>query len=234
MHSPSRRYLLGLLDEPSAFFTMLRRYVHDLYHGRLVHSTDFLGLYFKTFPDTKENLKNIVEKWLNAPGMNHELIVNFGAGQIRDNSLFQEVGEQFQQWKDFNQSKIPPHSTLPVLSSDLIPQQLVLLLEQLLELGSLKNRTLKSLDATFRLSHSTSPDVFHRWCELIVKHGYTPGFDCVKWFLKEHQAMGIYLYGELALSSKAELRRLGKVVLKDVIDEMDIDLAASAREMTFG
>ena len=234
MHLISCRYLLGLLGEPHAFFTMLRRYVHDLYHGRLVHSSDFLRLYFKTFPGTKENLKNIVEKWLNAPGMNDELVVNFGAGQIRENSLFREVGEQFQLWKGFNQSKMLPHSALPVFSSDLIPQQLVLLLEQLLELGSLKNRTLKSLDATFRLSHSASPDVFHRWCELIVKHGYTPGFDCVKWFLKEHQAMGIYLYGELALSSKAELRRLGKVVLKDIIDEMDIDLAASAREMTFG
>ena len=56
----------------------------------------------------------------------------------------------------------------------------------------------------------------------------------VKCFLREHQAMGIYLYGELALSPKAVLRRLGKEVLKSIIDEMDIDLASSAREMTFG
>ena len=213
---------------------MLRRYVHDLYHGRLVHSTDFLRLYFKTFPGTKETLENIVGKWLNAPGMNHELVENFGAGQIRENSLFREVGEQFQKWKDFNLPRIPSLTTLSVSSSDLIPQQLVLLLEHLLELDSLRKRTLKALDDTFRLTHSASADALHRWCELIVKHGYTPGFDCIKWFLREHQAMGIYLYGELALSPKAVLRRLGKEVLKSIIDEMDVDSSSSAREMTFG
>ena len=230
----SRRYLLSLLDEPSAFFEMLRRYVHDLYHGRLVHSTDFLRLYFETFLGTRENMKNIVEKWLNASGMNHELVTHFGTGQIRENPLYREVGEHFQHWKDFNRSKNPPHSTLSVLSSDLIPQQLVLLLEQLLEMDSLKSRTLKKLDSIFRLSHSASADVLHRWCELVVKHAYSPGYPCVKWFLREHQAMGIYLYGELALSPKSELKRLGKVVLKSIIDEMDIELASSARDMTFG
>ena len=212
---------------------MLRKYVHDLYHGRLVHSTDFLKLYFETFPDTKESLENIVEEWLNGSGINHELEVNFGRGKICENSLFREVGEVLQQWKHFNQSKHPPHSRCPQESS-LIPEQLVLLLEQLLEEDRIKPRTLKALESTFRLSNSASPDVMHRWCELVVKHGYSPGYDCVKWFLREHQAMGIYLYGELALSRKVELKRLGKEVINDIIDEMDLDLAKTAREMTFG
>ena len=212
---------------------MLRKYVHDLYHGRLVHSTDFLKLYFKTFPDTKESLENIVEEWLNGPGINHDLRVNFGGGKICENSLFREVRDVLQQWKYFNHSKHPPHSRCPFESS-LIPEQLVLLLEQLLEEDRIKARTLKALESTFRLSHSASPDAMHRWCELVVKNGYSPGYDCVKWFLREHQAMGIYLYGELALSRKVELKRLGKEILNEILDEMDRDLAKTAREMTFG
>ena len=119
----------------------------------------------------------------------------------------------------------------------------------------LTERTLEHLQSRYNLSKScgSSGDVLHRWCELVVKHRYEPGLECLEWFLAEHQAMGIYLYGELAIvaaadeentikkrkrrkivKSRSKFSSLGRAVFKRLEAEMDVELAKSVREMTFG
>ncbi|XP_025840021.2 aminopeptidase O isoform X6 [Vulpes vulpes] len=68
----------------------------------------------------------------------------------------------------------------------LLPDQLVLLLEHLLEQKTLNPRTLQSLERTYQLSQQDA-EVRHRWCELIVKHKYTKAYKDVERFLQEDQ-----------------------------------------------
>ena len=64
-------------------------------------------------------------------------------------------------------------------------------------------------------------DIQHRWCELIVLHNITEEFQFLEEFLAEHQAMGIYLYGEMKLSKNKALKRLAKKIMLDLSPEMD-------------
>ncbi|XP_065803387.1 aminopeptidase O isoform X2 [Muntiacus reevesi] len=68
----------------------------------------------------------------------------------------------------------------------LLPDQLVLLLEHLLEQKTVTPRTLQSLERTYHLSEQDA-EVRHRWCELIVKHKYTKAYRDVERFLQEDQ-----------------------------------------------
>ncbi|XP_017727013.1 PREDICTED: aminopeptidase O isoform X2 [Rhinopithecus bieti] len=68
----------------------------------------------------------------------------------------------------------------------LLPDQLVLLLEHLLEQKTLSPRTLQSLQRTYHLQDQDA-EVRHRWCELIVKHKFTKAYKSVERFLQEDQ-----------------------------------------------
>jgi aminopeptidase O len=223
------RYLQNLLSDPSSFIAMLRHYVHDL-HGRLVHSTDFLRFYFDTFPNVDENMDNVMERWLHTSGLNAELVSHYEEIPIELNGLYRVVRQEVEKWKSYDAKPVADFAP----RSELLSEQIVLLFEELLELDRLTARTLRRLESTFKLSRSGSADVLHRWCELVVKHGYRAGLECLETFLVEHQAMGIYLYGELALSGRKAFKEIGKRVFKRIEAEMDVDLAKSVREMTFG
>ena len=73
----------------------------------------------------------------------------------------------------------------------LLPDQLVLLLEHLLEQKTVTPRTLQSLERIYRLSEQDA-EVRHRWCELIVKHKYTKAYRDVEKFLQEDQVSFIF------------------------------------------
>ncbi len=99
---------MSQVDE-SAFFAMLRRYVHDLNHGRLVHSTEFLALYFDTFHGAdadggQERLSIICKEWLEEPGipeaMNEECLM-----RERQSPLMEQVREEADKWRKFNSGK---------------------------------------------------------------------------------------------------------------------------------
>nr|XP_011769624.1 aminopeptidase O isoform X8 [Macaca nemestrina] len=70
----------------------------------------------------------------------------------------------------------------------LLPDQLVLLLEHLLEQKTLSHRTLQSLQRTYHLQDQDA-EVRHRWCELIVKHKFTKAYESVERFLQEDQCL---------------------------------------------
>ncbi len=220
------------MDAPSSLFALLRRYVHDLYHGSLVHSTDFLRLFFDTFRETGESLERIVDVWLHRSGLNDDLVRHFGDEDrlLETNSLFKDVMREYGKWKKGSRN-VPTESELS--SSD----QLVILLEKLLELPRVKASTLRSLDSVYGLSNHGSADVQHRWCELVVKHEFVEGLKCVEGFLFNHQAMGIYLYGELVMSTggksaKNALRDMGRRVFGEIEAEMDVELAKTVKKMT--
>uniref|UniRef100_A0AC11DZ60 Uncharacterized protein n=1 Tax=Ovis aries TaxID=9940 RepID=A0AC11DZ60_SHEEP len=114
----------------------------------------------------------------------------------------------------------------------LLPDQLVLLLEHLLEQKTVTPRTLQSLERTYHLSEQDA-EVRHRWCELIVKHKYTKAYRDVERFLQEDQAMGIYLYGELMLSEDPRQQHLARRCFELSREQMDRSSAAVVAEMLF-
>lgn len=114
----------------------------------------------------------------------------------------------------------------------LLPDQLVLLLEHLLEQKTLNPRTLQRLERTYHLPQQDA-EVRHRWCELIVKHKYTKAYKTVERFLQEDQAMGIYLYGELMVSEDARQQQLARRCFELTKEQMDRCSAQVVAEMLF-
>nr|XP_031532452.1 aminopeptidase O [Vicugna pacos] len=115
---------------------------------------------------------------------------------------------------------------------ELLPDQLVLLLEHLLEQKTLSPRTLQSLERTYRLPEQDA-EVRHRWCELVVKHRHTGAYRDVERFLQEDQAMGIYLYGELMVSEDARQQCLARRCFELSREHMDRSSAQVVAEMLF-
>lgn len=114
----------------------------------------------------------------------------------------------------------------------LLPDQLVLLLERLLEQKTLSPRTLRSLHRTYRLQEQDA-EVRHRWCELIVRHKFTAAYGQVERFLQEDQAMGIYLYGELMVSEDGQQQQLARRCFELARGRMDKSSAEVVAEMLF-
>lgn len=114
----------------------------------------------------------------------------------------------------------------------LLPDQLVLLLEHLLEQKTLNPRTLQSLERTYHLPQQDA-EVRHRWCELVVKHKHTRAYSDVERFLQEDQAMGVYLYGELMVSEDARQQQLARRCFALTREQMDRCSAQVVAEMLF-
>ncbi|XP_040306112.1 aminopeptidase O-like [Herpailurus yagouaroundi] len=120
----------------------------------------------------------------------------------------------------------------PPPAPSLLPDQLVLLLEHLLEQKTLNPRTLQSLERAYRLTQQDA-EVRHRWCELIIKHKYTKAYKDVERFLQEDQAMGIYLYGELMVSEDSRQQQVARRCFELTKEQMDRSSAQVVAEMLF-
>jgi hypothetical protein len=66
---------------------------------------------------------------------------------------------------------------------------------------------------------------------LLIKHGRTDRADFIANFLEEHQSMGIYLYGELAISGRKGWRRLAETVFRRLAPEMDRSAVTNVKEL---
>uniref|UniRef100_A0A8C0UPU6 Aminopeptidase O n=1 Tax=Cyanistes caeruleus TaxID=156563 RepID=A0A8C0UPU6_CYACU len=116
--------------------------------------------------------------------------------------------------------------------SQLLPDQLVLLLESLLEEKTLCPRILQCLERTYQLREQDA-EVRHRWCELVIKHKYEPGYGDIERFLREDQAMGVYLYGELMVNEDAKQQELARKCFAAAQEHMDASSAKVVAEMLF-
>ncbi|XP_057900006.1 aminopeptidase O isoform X5 [Melospiza georgiana] len=116
--------------------------------------------------------------------------------------------------------------------SQLLPDQLVLLLEFLLEEKTLCPRILQCLERTYQLREQDA-EVRHRWCELVIKHKYEPGYGDIERFLREDQAMGVYLYGELMVNEDAKQQELARKCFAAAQEHMDASSAKVVAEMLF-
>ena len=206
---------------------MLRRYIRDLYHGRLIHSTEFLSLYFKAFPKVFGNnggdhwVDKICSEWLDTPAIPKEL-------KVRMDRFFKKLTPNLlstvEFWKKHNPRKRPTKATensVPLKVANLRSEQLVVVLEKLLQQDKVFTKAkLSAMDTVYNFKDQ-NPDVQHRWCELIVMSGVTDQVEFIKSFLVDHQSMGVYLYGELASTELKIFQDAALSVFKLLETEMD-------------
>ncbi|XP_043403022.1 aminopeptidase O isoform X9 [Chelonia mydas] len=195
------------------------------------------------------SVENIIGAWLDTSGIPKPLLEECQSwDQCR---LVQQVNDEVTKWIQANQRarkrtkrkrrqdevafrKLAGLSvTLKIFQLEqLLPDQLVLLLESLLEEKMLCLRILQCLEKTYHLDEQDA-EVRHRWCELVVKHKYTTRYAEVEKFLKEDQAMGVYLYGELMVNEDAKQQELAYKCFAATQKQMDVSSAKVVAEMLF-
>ncbi|XP_026530309.1 aminopeptidase O isoform X1 [Notechis scutatus] len=221
----------------AAYFAFLRKYV-QAFHGQLILSQEFLHLLLEDFPQLKGYglaIENIFQKWLDCSGIPKPLLEESRLWE--EGRLAQQVKEEVVKWIQVNQRfrkgtrwkrRRPEEITFQKLS----PDQLVFLLECLLQKGTFCSKMLECLQKTYHLREQDA-EVRHRWCEMIIKHKYVAGYADVDKFLKEDQAMGVYLYGELMLNEDAKQQEIAFKTFAIVRDHMDASSAKVVAEMLY-
>ncbi|KAM7092602.1 aminopeptidase O isoform 1-T3 [Molossus nigricans] len=226
------RFLARRLGDDT-YFSFLRKFVHT-FHGQLILSQDFLQMLLESIPEEKRldlSVESIFRDWLESSGLPQPLQTERQAGA--ECGLARQVGAEVSKWNRVNRRprKRKRRGTKEVFEK-LLPDQLVLLLEHLLEQKTLNPRTLQSLERTYHLPQQDA-EVRHRWCELVVKHKYTKAYRDVERFLHEDQAMGVYLYGELMVSEDARQQQLARSCFALTREQMDRCSAQVVAEMLF-
>ncbi|XP_074789073.1 aminopeptidase O isoform X2 [Athene noctua] len=220
----------------ASYLASLRKFVHK-FHGQLVLSQDFLCMLLEDIPEQKESgltVESIFQNWLDTSGIPKPLLEE---GETwKECQLVQQVSGEVTKWIQTNQrirkSSKKKRKQDEVIFQKLLPDQLVLLLESLLEEKTLCPRILQSLEKTYQLREQDA-EVRHRWCELVVKQKYVPGYGDVEKFLREDQAMGVYLYGELMVNEDAKQQELAHKCFATARDHMDVSSAKVVAEMLF-
>uniref|UniRef100_A0A493TS22 Aminopeptidase O n=1 Tax=Anas platyrhynchos platyrhynchos TaxID=8840 RepID=A0A493TS22_ANAPP len=199
----------------ASYLASLRKFVNK-FHGQLVLSQDFLSMLLEDVPEQKESgltVESIFTNWLDSSGI--PKVTKW----IRTNQRIRKSGKKKRRQDEGTFQK-------------LLPDQLVLLLEYLLEEKTLCPRTLQGLEKTYQLRDQDA-EVRHRWCELVVKHKYVPAYGDVEKFLREDQAMGVYLYGELMVNEDAKQQELAYKCFAAAREQMDVSSAKVVAEMLF-
>ncbi|XP_034503211.1 aminopeptidase O isoform X4 [Ailuropoda melanoleuca] len=195
---------------------------------------DFLQMLLENIPEEKRlelSVENIFRDWLESSGIPQPLQSERPAGA--ECGLARQVSAEVEKWIRVNRRpRKRKRREAEEVFEKLLPDQLVLLLEHLLEQKTLNPRTLQSLERTYHLPQQDA-EVRHRWCELIVKHKYTKAYKDVERFLQEDQAMGVYLYGELMLSEDARQQQVARRCFELTKERMDRSSAEVVAEMLF-
>ena len=215
------------------FFAFLRHYAHDLYHGKLVHSTDFLRLYFETFADTfnqktvQENIDDICRTWLDT-----EILPAHIAEKCQriNNPLLTQVKKMSQTFLTLKRKSKESGKV-----GALLPEQMILFLEEMIKNAEklslpCQRRLMSSLSSQIKFSECNA-DIQHRWCELIVLFDFKTQFSFINNFLREHQAMGVYLYSEMMMSQNDELKKMAKNIFDEISWELDTNTRENVQNM---
>ncbi|XP_027470572.1 aminopeptidase O isoform X4 [Zalophus californianus] len=226
------RFLAQRLGDDT-YFAFLRKFVYT-FHGQLILSQDFLQMLLENIPEEKRlklSVENIFRDWLESSGIPQPLQRERQAGA--ECGLARQVSAEVEKWIRVNRRpRKRKRREAEEVFEKLLPDQLVLLLEHLLEQKTLNPRTLQSLERTYHLPQQDA-EVRHRWCELIVKHKYTKAYKDVERFLQEDQAMGVYLYGELMLSEDSRQQQVAHRCFELTKEQMERSSAEVVAEMLF-
>ncbi|XP_076218961.1 aminopeptidase O isoform X4 [Aptenodytes patagonicus] len=148
------RSLARTIGEAS-YLASLRKFVHR-FHGQLVLSQDFLCMLLEDIPEQKKSeltVESIFQNWLDTSGIPKPLLEE--GEPWKECQLVQQVSGEVTKWIQTNQrirkSGKKKRKQDEVIFQKLLPDQLVLLLESLLEEKTLCPRILQCLEKTYQL-----------------------------------------------------------------------------------
>lgn len=208
------------------------------YHKELVTSQEVITFIFNALPELSketgltENM--IYEDWLDKPGMPQGLDDYKIPGdnmQIRCVNKQVEMFRMYLPSKGSRKRKRTP-STLPSLEN-LSSLQLVLFLEVLLEEDNIPCDLITYLKTKYCLMDQNA-DVQHRWCELVIKHKLKRCYKDLEQFIMNHQAMGVYLFGEMVLSGCKQQKKLAEKCFNSLKVHMEPDPLSTVNSMLYG
>ncbi|XP_021115023.1 aminopeptidase O isoform X6 [Heterocephalus glaber] len=145
------RFLARRLGDKT-YFSFLRKFVHK-FHGQLILSQDFLQMLLENIPEEKRpdlSVENIFQDWLESSGIPKPLQGARPPGA--DCGLVRRVDAEVTKWMRLNQRpRKRRRREEEEVFEKLLPDQLVLLLEHLLEEKTLSRPTLQTLQRTYCL-----------------------------------------------------------------------------------
>ncbi|XP_059500601.1 aminopeptidase O isoform X3 [Stegostoma tigrinum] len=172
------------------FLKFFRLFV-ERFHGQLILSQDFLYMFMENFSELRSqglSMEVIFQNWLDVAGMPKPLLDE--TLKWTENRLVCEVQSEVTKWikinkKDQDSRKRKRSQKYEMKFKELLPDQLVLLLELLLEVKSFSSRTLQLLQKHYCLREQDA-EVRHRWYELVIKHKHTVAYrDLIKFLEKD-------------------------------------------------
>ena len=206
-----------------------------------MHSTDFLRLFFETFSseeafqsrNVSDNINEVCTNWLDTEVVPQNVVTFFSdvdnkplqqeVKQAREKILCQKSLHRKRMWN--GQANSNEISEKFVNISGFLPEQLIMLLEALIEKAPELNRPHQNfIYHVFKGQidiKKVNADIQHRWCELVILCGWKQDYVFVKEFLIEHQAMGIYLYNELAWNERKSFNQMVENIFEEIKDELD-------------
>ena len=93
---------------------------------------------------------------------------------------------------------------------------------------------LKQVKQLYEQQITSHPELGHKWCEVVIKNKFRAEYSSVSSFLKTHQSMGVFLYGELLFSKNKTLQLMFQDLVKDLKDELDDNSASVIQDMLWG
>jgi len=225
IHYTKGFFLLHFLMEQcggeQAFLELVATYVKT-YAGQPVTGAAFIELFFSTFPHLRGEVEQVVDRWLREPGLQSQFNELHLVKKARNSSLYREVVDHVAEVKHLNAKKKIKSCELDLLHDPLTnTAQISLLLTMLLQMLSIKHPILKLVKARYQQKFACNPELGHTWCELVVRHRLRGDYASVSQLLVEHQAMGVFLYAEMAMAKNLQLNELAKVTFSKVEKEMD-------------
>ena len=227
IHYTKGFFLLHFLMEhcggEESFLQLVATYI-KAYVGRPVTGAAFIELFFSTFPRLRGEVEKVVERWLREPGLPTPLRQLNLVQRATTSSLYREVVDHVGEVQHLNGKKKLKSFELELLHDPLTnTAQISLLLTMLLQMPSIKQPILKLVKARYQKRFACNPELGHIWCELVVRHRLRGDYASVSQLLVEHQAMGVFLYAEMAMAKNLGLNELAKATFSKVEYELDRD-----------
>ena len=90
---------------------------------------------------------------------------------------------------------------------------------------------LKQIKQSYQKNICCHPELAHKWCEIVVKNKFRSNYSDVSQFLRNHQSMGVFLYGELLFSKNKTLKTMFQETFEDLKDELDENLKSVIKDL---
>ncbi|XP_052095484.1 aminopeptidase O-like isoform X1 [Mytilus californianus] len=218
------------------FLRMLHSYVITFYK-ELVSSKDVISFIFNVLPELRDNgltEEKVLADWLDKPGMPEALkVYGLSEGNVQLQQVKKQVSLLRMSYPTEGSRKRKRKLNMKPKLEDLAPLQLVLFLEILLEDEKIPANQLVNIRTRYHMM-SQNADVQHRWCELVIKHKVQKFYQDLREFLLNHQAMGVYLYGEMVLSGCKQQKKLAEECFNTLKDHMEPDPYSTVKSMVYG